>query len=1491
MPPTYIRNISILVLMLAILGISFVQLTAPTAQAAPRVQTQTIELIRNGNFESGSNGEWIEESTEFDQLIYSSAPEGVEARSGEYIAWLGDASNETSRLAQTITIPPSSDVVLTFYYWIISDEPECDATDNYVIGLGLDGIFSSLCSAAETSGWALETINLGNFSTQTNVTIEFIVRTDSGYDSHLLIDDVSVVAKVEPSILSVSPQSLSFRAIAGDLTTTEQSIQLAKNGTPSVDWTVSTDRPWINVAPLSGTDSGTLAVSLNLETLSPGGHAGNIFINAPTANPPQLTISITIYLRGSIDVGVVPGSDGCEAGLERVELKMDDEDDISQQGPLGWVGATRQEDGATVLVFCRVNGRDFKSYGVPPGEDAEALRYGYALLKLGDDCPDGSKPFSRYIDNQDKRRASTFTGYKTIGNKNSSWGNIYPNSVENNGNTTLWFCYFPGVNTDDGKPFITEFPPYYMDYGVLANQDFFPALETGQAWYREESHDNRSGTSIPADFTEAERLNALLIVHERDDNTLFRMAKVYDVPADENPILCPTTKAFCRANPRPIDLAISFQFDVSAAEEGTYEQAINYFADAIFEMTNGTHIVRRVHMFERGANAHGARAVWAHGDERASASMCGMRGGPISMFDEANAINAGYTLAHEMGHHYFALPDEYREQDEDNCDANASQDSMPRCDDNPVEPSIMNAQYNGVVNIDWLNFSSNGATAWDGKNAQARVYEATGWATIARSPVDDPRTAQISTICPPPPGDTCKNAWYTSNDGSCIPNPTEWGDAIDEFLEPGPLNLRSVRRYYPEMAETAPLGASLPSTELPSQQTEARAKLKIVWWRQATQENHDLPLLDTHDAASAASVKRPVQVEAGLDSVKVRIEYIGEANSNVTLIFRDPNGQEKGRQNCPSSTTDWQQCSITINQPMAGRWEAEVAIAAPPVGIEWFISGVKRESQPLRAHVGSLTSNPLIYPNAAIIVAHVQGSSKVARLGVQAQVVTPSGGEQTLVLRDDGVSPDGIADDGLYSGRLSYRQDGDHLIVVNFDNNAGTAVFTTLGQGDGSILKPVGFNFNRSARVTVQIQGYRNDDHGNTSDTATTLPTNNVEIPGRIDAPGDKDLIKFEPTVSGPIAIRLPGLTPGMKPEITITRCDDGTLIKHAKLTTVEDMYLLTIIDAQAGIELCIEVKHQDTTASDEHYHVGVGPLLPSEIDTTIHTKIVQIGPNSTYNSVTEVIVYQVESYIGEGNANGDGVVRVIMRILGPDGIMVHERVADTPSYCAFGGNPCAGWSFAENANRWPNGAAVQAGLHTLVTEVHSRDNRVETFYHTFTITLPDDASIELYMPSVRSPQPCDTWLTKTKIWEGSLTIQCDSSVTRNGLPTLKLQADSPSIVEAYSSLIAVQPNTLYRVSYWVQGDIEVDGAEIYGRMVAAEYSNQARESDEMNVNRISTGFELGENVGNQIWVRKSYTFRTNEHTSYVRLRAIIGGPVGTASGTMWLSDITFAEE
>jgi len=227
--------------------------------------------------------------------------------------------------------------------------------------------------------------------------------------------------------------------------------------------------------------------------------------------------------------------------------------------------------------------------------------------------------------------------------------------------------------------------------------------------------------------------------------------------------------------------------DPGSAKQDTYEKIFQYFADGVYESTEGAHKLRNIRIYTNGKYASGANLQW-HAIGHPHVPYKGgvnVTGGHINMYDIfkdgegtghdhdmlADLDGAGYTCAHEWGHYYYGLYDEYSLQ----------------AGDVPVVPAIMNRQWDARGgHYNWLNFSIAWVSDPPGqyqntkKTKQHRVFGKSAWETLSGN---------------------------TTND-----------DANKMSLGP--------RTYYSELATVAPAGANTPAIQLPG---TARSDVNIIW--------------------------------------------------------------------------------------------------------------------------------------------------------------------------------------------------------------------------------------------------------------------------------------------------------------------------------------------------------------------------------------------------------------------------------------------------------------------------------------------------------------------------------------------------------------------------------------------------------------------------------------------------------------------------------------
>jgi hypothetical protein len=527
--------------------------------------------------------------------------------------------------------------------------------------------------------------------------------------------------------------------------------------------------------------------------------------------------------------------------------------------------------------------------------------------------------------------------------------------------------------------------------------------------------------------------------------------------------------------PELIDLSIGLHRDtVSPEERAVYQSILEYFADAVFEMSNGAHQIRNVTIYYVDTPAGSTvNIIWtASGWPHSVASGFKFGGAQVNMYDTAsfkdcegisevnylaNIERAGYTLAHEWGHYYYGLYDEYK----------ASCPSWydfvvisPHYDDVAVIPSIMSVQSLAVGgNYSWLNFSTlkNIRIAGEKKTAQDRVYGLSGWDTVT-SPHDP--------------------------------------------LQKIALLVEKTRTFYPVLVPVAPQGDRDPSLELSLVSREfAHSKLNPIW------------------------------------------EY------------------PSGMMTAEDSAT------------------------------------------PYTAFINAMDSENVTYPKPLAISAQVNGVDPLTGVGVTATFTAPDLTTGSVLLADDGLAPDSIARDGVYSGLIPYTQNGDYTIDVSFDNDAGEAELTQLSAAhsvgpNGETWVPefihVSELFNVSSSLVVSVSGVVDDDHGDVPAAATLLATDNSGVWGRIDRVGDVDVFQVMPDVDGEVSVRLTSLGQGMLPHVEIIAADGTTRLGVVDFVPNPVTYFNVQVPAAAGVPFFVAVSHSELAASGI-YMISAGEWLDSD--------------------------------------------------------------------------------------------------------------------------------------------------------------------------------------------------------------------------------------------------------------------------------------------------------
>lgn len=108
----------------------------------------------------------------------------------------------------------------------------------------------------------------------------------------------------------------------------------------------------------------------------------------------------------------------------------------------------------------------------------------------------------------------------------------------------------------------------------------------------------------------------------------------------------------------------------TAAKRAPYERIIQYFADGVYEASNEADKIRTVRIYTGGRYASRADIVWVaschpngqvsgRGTQGMHVNMCDQFGAVDFLADDTGGKGGGYTLAHEWGHYFYSLYDEY----------------------------------------------------------------------------------------------------------------------------------------------------------------------------------------------------------------------------------------------------------------------------------------------------------------------------------------------------------------------------------------------------------------------------------------------------------------------------------------------------------------------------------------------------------------------------------------------------------------------------------------------------------------------------------------------------------------------------------------------------------------------------------------------------------------------------------------------------------------
>jgi hypothetical protein len=164
-----------------------------------------IGILVNGDFEQGEGVGWAEARIRPGPSVRTQFPSGFIPHSGSWAAWLGGSFNDTTTIAQQVTISAERPY-LGYWYWIASADV-CGATTHDSGGVVVNDTLIEgypLCSSANTNGWRLRGVDLRPYIGQ-QVTIVLFAIVNGSLNSNLFIDDVALLEVLPPSPPTPTP--------------------------------------------------------------------------------------------------------------------------------------------------------------------------------------------------------------------------------------------------------------------------------------------------------------------------------------------------------------------------------------------------------------------------------------------------------------------------------------------------------------------------------------------------------------------------------------------------------------------------------------------------------------------------------------------------------------------------------------------------------------------------------------------------------------------------------------------------------------------------------------------------------------------------------------------------------------------------------------------------------------------------------------------------------------------------------------------------------------------------------------------------------------------------------------------------------------------------------------------------------------------------------------------------------------------------------------
>jgi len=141
-------------------------------------------------------------------------------------------------------------------------------------------------------------------------TAKITVSSTDAYNTPQRVDVSLTLIEQRPPVIEVSPKSLDFSARLGGPNPVSKSLTVGNQGEADLDYEISSDVPWAEVTPASGSagegEQNTHSVSVDTTSLGVGTYSGTITVSDSHAsnNPQTVTVNLEITEEPPPEIGL-----------------------------------------------------------------------------------------------------------------------------------------------------------------------------------------------------------------------------------------------------------------------------------------------------------------------------------------------------------------------------------------------------------------------------------------------------------------------------------------------------------------------------------------------------------------------------------------------------------------------------------------------------------------------------------------------------------------------------------------------------------------------------------------------------------------------------------------------------------------------------------------------------------------------------------------------------------------------------------------------------------------------------------------------------------------------------------------------------------------------------------------------------------------------------------------------------------------------------------